>query len=85
MLDFASHVYKSALHNYKKKENIPDSVMTILMGVLAQLKSINSQPEMIKDTITFDKVVCERIYLQFSGTNDVGPFYIPYLFDLTNL
>jgi len=52
---------------HKKPENIPDSIMTIILSILGMLKSIHSQPDQINNTILMDKVISERNMVQFSG------------------
>lgn len=78
-------IYTCALNEFKKPENIPDSIMSIVMSGLSMLKSIHSQPELIINTPNFDKILGERNLLQFAGINDLGTHFSPYLFDLTNL
>lgn len=69
LLNAISSIYTSAVQNYKKSNNIPDSIITIITAVLGLLKSAHSQPELINNTPTFDKIVSERNFLQFSGSS----------------
>jgi hypothetical protein len=53
---------------YLKPANIPDTIITIITAALGLLKSAHSQPELINNTPTMDKVIGERNFLQFSGS-----------------
>jgi hypothetical protein len=44
LFDIVSHMYKQAFRYFKKKEAIPFSVLSVLMGSLSMLKSMYNQP-----------------------------------------
>jgi hypothetical protein len=68
MIDIVSSIYKSVLQVYKKRDEIPDGIMTIIMAVLGMLKAPFSQLEFINNTPILDKVICERNFLQFANS-----------------
>ncbi len=82
--EIASHIYIQALEYYKKPESIPDSIISIIMAILAMLKSVHSQPEVISNTTLMDKVLSDRISVQSSGV-EVNNLFNPYLFNLTDM
>lgn len=85
LTEVASEIYISALDHYKKKEMIPDSIITVQQAILSMLKSAHSQIDTINNSPLMDKVVGERNFLQFMGTTELSSFFNPYLFDLVNL
>lgn len=80
----ASNIYTAALAQYKSPSSIPETILTIIMAILAMLKSIHSQPEAINNTLLMDRVLSERLFLQSAGL-EINNVFNPYLFDLSNL
>ena len=43
VLEAASDIWKCALNFYRKKENVPQTIMNYMLGILALLKSYHNQ------------------------------------------
>lgn len=81
----AAALYRSALKHYKQPSLIPDEIMYILLGTLSIFKSHHSQPEAIPNSTLFDRMCAERIYLHSTNCVELASFFVPYLFDLSDL